>query len=81
MINNKFKIIDVNIKNRTIFLINHLLKVWESSVKTTHNFLTEDKIKVIGNYVRKSLKEILFLIIIENINRIPVGFMGIKVED
>lgn len=65
------------VKDRTTPLIEQLLKVWESSVKATHLFLSEIEIENIKKYVPQALKEIPYLIIIENENQIPVGFMGI----
>lgn len=67
----------IEVKDRTIPLIEQLLKVWESSVKATHLFLTENEIETIKGYVPKALKEIPCLTIVENENHIPVGFMGI----
>lgn len=67
----------IEVKDRTISLIEQLLKVWESSVKATHLFLTEGEIENIEKYVPQALKEIPYLIIVENENQIPVGFMGI----
>ncbi len=64
-------------KDRTTPLIEQLLKVWESSVKATHLFLSEGEIENIKKYVPHALKEIPFLIIAEDENQIPVGFMGI----
>ena len=75
MEDDNLKIIEV--KDRTTPLVEQLLKVWESSVKATHFFLSEDKIESIKKYVPQALKEIPFLIIVKNGNRIPVGFMGI----
>lgn len=69
------KIIDV--KDRTSLLTEQLLRVWESSVKATHIFLSKDEIEHIKKYVTQALKEISCLIIVENENHIPVGFMGI----
>lgn len=54
-----------------------LLKVWENSVKATHLFLSEGEIENIRKYVPQALKEIPFLIVAENEEQIPVGFMGI----
>lgn len=71
----KLKIAEV--KDRTAPLAEQLLKVWESSVKATHLFLSEDEIENIKKYVPQALKEIPFLIIVENRDQIPVGFMGI----
>ena len=67
----------IEVKDRTAPLVEQLLKVWESSVKATHFFLSEDEIESIKKYVPQALKEIPFLIIAENGNHIPVGFMGI----
>ncbi len=65
------------VKDRTILLTEQLLNVWESSVKATHLFLSESEIENIKKYVPQALKEIPFLIIAENENQIPIGFMGI----
>lgn len=64
-------------KDRTAPLIEQLVKVWESSVKATHLFLSEAEIHNIKKYVPQALKEIPVLVIAENENQIPVGFMGI----
>ncbi len=64
-------------KDRTAPLIEQLLKVWESSVKATHLFLSEHEIENIKNYVPQALKEITSLIIAENEEQIPIGFIGI----
>ena len=70
----------VKITNRNSSLIKQLLSVWESSVNATHFFLSEDEIKNIKKYVPQALKDIQHLIIIENENQVPVGFMGIVEE-
>lgn len=75
---NKHRI--VKITNRNSSLIKQLLSVWESSVNATHFFLSEDEIKNIKKYVPQALKDIQHLIIIENENQVPVGFMGIVEE-
>lgn len=71
----KIRIIDI--KDRNSSLINQLLSIWESSVKATHLFLSEDEIENIKKYVPQALKDIPHLIIAENENKIPIGFMGI----
>ena len=58
-------------------LIKQLVGVWESSVKATHLFLSEHEIEEIKTYVPQAVSEIPHLIIIENEEQIPVGFMGI----
>ena len=68
------KIIEVTERNS---LIEQLLKVWESSVKATHLFLSVSEIEDIKKYVPQALNEIPKLIIVENENQAPVGFMGI----
>jgi len=67
----------IEVKDRTAPLIKQLLKVWESSVKATHLFLSMNEIEDIKKYVPQALKEIPCLIIAKNKNEIPVGFMGI----
>lgn len=65
------------IMDRNPLLIEQLLDVWESSVKATHLFLSENEVENIKRYIPQALREIRHLIIIENENRVPVGFMGI----
>ena len=67
----------IEVKDRFRHLIEQLLKVGESSVKATHLFLSDEEIENIKKYVPQALKEIPILIILENENQIPVGFMGI----
>ena len=67
----------IEVKDRTTPMIEQLLKVWESSVKATHLFLSAHEIEDIKKYVPQALKEIPHLMIVENENQIPVGFMGI----
>ncbi|WP_201307650.1 GNAT family N-acetyltransferase [Companilactobacillus farciminis] len=65
------------VEDRPQALIEQLLIVWESSVKATHLFLSENEIESIKKYVPQALKQIPNLIIVENKNQVPVGFMGI----
>lgn len=65
------------VKDRTEYLINSLLEVWEDSVKATHLFLSDLEIKKIKEYVPQALNLVEHLIIIENGNDIPIAFMGI----
>ena len=67
----------IEVKDRSTSLIEQLLVVWESSVKATHLFLSENEIENIKKYVPQALKKIPHLTIVENDNQIPVGFMGI----
>lgn len=67
----------IEIKDRNLLLLEQLLDVWESSVRATHLFLSENEIEGIKKYVPQALKEIPHLIIVENENQVPMGFMGI----
>lgn len=67
----------VQIKERSPVLIQKLLDVWESSVKATHLFLSADEINNIKQYVPQVLKDVPVLVIAENDNGNPIGFMGI----
>lgn len=67
----------IEMAERNSELIQILLDVWESSVKATHSFLSDDEIDSIKQYVPQALQEIPFLIIVENEKGSPVGFMGI----
>lgn len=67
----------VQIKERSPVLIQKLLDVWESSVKATHLFLSVDEINNIKQYVPQAIKDVSILVIAENKNGNPVGFMGV----
>ncbi|MCI8493694.1 MULTISPECIES: GNAT family N-acetyltransferase [Anaerotruncus] len=69
------KIIEVT--GRNALLIEQLLKVWESSVKATHLFLSTDEISNIKQYVPQALHSVPVLVVAKNENGNPVGFMGI----
>ena len=61
--------IEVETKNRTADFINRLLTVWESSVRATHLFLSDNDINHIKEYVPQALKEVDHLLIIETIRK------------
>ncbi|MGG5339687.1 GNAT family N-acetyltransferase [Enterococcus mundtii] len=67
----------IEVKDRNSVLIEQLLKIWESSVRATHLFLSNNEIEEIKKYVPQALKEIPRLIIVESENQVPIGFMGI----
>ena len=71
----RMKIIEV--KERTAVLVEQLLKVWESSVKATHLFLSDDEISNIKQYVPQALNSVPVLAVAENEAGKPVGFMGV----
>ena len=66
----------IEVKDRAVPLIEQLLKVWESSVKATHLFLTEKEIENIKGYVPQALKEIPCLAIVKNENQILLVFVS-----
>lgn len=66
----------IEIVDRNPLLIEQLLDVWESSVKATHLFLTENEIEHIKTYVPQAFNQIPHLIVVENEDQVPVGFMG-----
>lgn len=66
------------IEDRNSTLITQLLEIWEDSVKATHLFLSDKEIKNIKEYVPQTLKKVSRLIIVENKNHNPIGFMGIE---
>ena len=68
----------IEVKERNSLLIEQLLEVWENSVKATHLFLSDNEIENIKKYVPQALNEISRLIIIENENQFPIGFMGLE---
>lgn len=66
------------VEERTNALLDQLTHVWEQSVKATHLFLSAAEIAEIKPYLSKVLLEIPSLIIAENEDGFPVGFMGIE---
>ncbi len=67
----------IEVKDRTTVLVEQLLRVWESSVKATHLFLSGDEISNIKQYVPQALNGVPILIVAENENGNPMGFMGV----
>lgn len=67
----------IEVKDRNEELVNQLLTVWESSVRATHLFLSNDEILQIKEYVPQALKGIKHLIIAKK-DDLPIAFMGIE---
>ena len=67
----------VEIRERTPELLEQLLAVWESSVRATHLFLTEDEILRIRDYVPQALNGVAHLVAAEE-GGCPVAFMGVE---
>ena len=70
-------IIEIN-EIRTPCLIDQLVQVWEASVRETHLFLSDKEIRIIRNYVPQALREVSRLIVLEDEEKHPVGFMGLE---
>lgn len=70
----------IEIKDRTSVLVEQLLKIWESSVKATHLFLSDDEISGIKQYVPQALNSVPILVVAENEIGNPMGFMGVADE-
>ena len=69
---------NIDIEERTNELISQLTNVWEESVKASHLFLSKPEIAEIKLYVPTALQNIPHLIVAENEDELPVGFMGIE---
>ncbi|GAA3197425.1 GNAT family N-acetyltransferase [Lentilactobacillus kefiri] len=64
-------------ENRTPRMLAQLVKVWESSVKETHHFLSADEIQQIKPDAIAALKSVPTLAVMLDAGDSPVGFMGI----
>ena len=69
---------NIGIHKRTSELIRQLINVWEQTVKATHLFLSESEIAEIKPCIPMALREISHLLVAENEEGIPIGFMGIE---
>ena len=64
-------------ENRTPELIAQVVKVWESSVRATHLFLSDGEIEHIKIYVPQLLREVPHLFLAEDEAGHLVAFMGV----
>ena len=64
--------------DRTPELISQLLEVWESSVRATHLFLSEQEIRAIKAYVPEALAGVAHLLAAVTADGRPAAFMGIE---
>lgn len=72
----KIKIIEK--PDRTNTLIEELTLVWEDSVRATHQFLAEDAIAEIKQFVPEALREVAHLVVSVNEIEESIGFMGVQ---
>lgn len=63
---------------RTPALLAALLTVWEDSVRATHHFLSDAEVRQIKEYVPLALQGVAHLVVAEDAEGRPVGFMGVE---
>ena len=68
----------IEIGNRGTAYIEQLLKIWESSVRQTHTFLSESEIKRIKAYIPNAISHVERLLVFENNENNPIAFIGIE---
>lgn len=66
------------IKNRTPELIDKLIPIWESSVRATHDFLTESAIEYFKDALPEIFKQVPVLLVAFDEAKEPVGFIGLS---
>lgn len=66
------------LKRRDSVRLEALLTLWERSVRATHLFLSDAEIKSIRAYVPQALAGVAHLIVAEDADGTPVGFMGVQ---
>lgn len=64
------------VKVRTPQLLEHLLNIWEDSVRATHLFLSDAEVNQIKEYVPQALSGVEHLIIAESGHDKAIAFMG-----
>lgn len=69
---------EIKKEERNETLIKALLTLWESSVRATHTFLSNEEIEKIKQYVPQALNGISTLVIDTDKNENPIAFMGIE---
>ena len=68
----------IEVTERPACLIQQLVQVWERSVKATHLFLSAEERKAIRQYVPQALQAVPHLVVAEDEDGNPAGFMGIE---
>ena len=66
------------IEDRTPEVIEVLMKIWEDSVRATHDFLSDKEIDQIKEYVPQALSDVVHLIVVEDKSGKMIAFMGIE---
>lgn len=65
------------VKTLSSELTERLLAVWEASVRATHLFLSDAKVKRIKEYVPQALGGVEHLVVAEREPGVPAAFMGV----
>lgn len=65
------------VPNRSDEIINELMKVWESSVRATHHFLTEKDIQAIKPEAKEAIRSVKDLYVLKNGGAL-LGFVGVE---
>ena len=68
-----------DVENRPEILLNHLLSLWESSVRATHHFLSEKDIELLRPMVLEAVKNVPVLLLAME-QETPVAFLGMDGE-
>ncbi len=66
------------VKQRTPEMIEKLTEIWEASVRATHDFLSDEEVLRIKEYVPQALNGVEYLIAAERTPGVPVAFMGVE---
>ncbi|WP_425756718.1 GNAT family N-acetyltransferase [Ihubacter sp. rT4E-8] len=70
----------IETENRTEELIQLLTALWEGSVSATHLFLSPEEIAEIKKHVPQALRGVSHLVIAQDAQENPVGFMGVETQ-
>lgn len=64
-------------QNRTDTLVEELTSVWRASVEATHDFLSEQDVERIAQYVPEAIRAVRVLVTACDDNRRALGFAGV----
>ena len=67
----------IEVKNTDVGLEAELLSLWESSVRVSHTFLSNNEIKKIKTYVPAAINGVEHLVVARDENNRISGFMGV----
>lgn len=67
----------IELTDRPPLLVQHLVSVWEASVRETHLFLSSAEITAIKGYLPQALADVPHLIVAAGVSGKPAAFMGV----